>query len=159
MTSVADHLDLDPKTVNAIDQAALEAEFGQTHYEGLRRLAVDEIARKKGQNDYVTVVLDYDTGRVIWMGLRHGTDALGVFFREMPPEVREQIEAFAIDMWDPYIKAIRYWCPQADIVFDLFHVVQAFNWVIDDIRNEEFRNPDRTGRQTLKGNKYLFLKN
>ena len=50
-------------------------------------------------------------------------------------------------------------CLQADIVFDLFHVVRAFNRVIDDIRNEEFRNPDRTGRQTLKGNKYLFLKN
>jgi len=61
--------------------------------------------------------------------------------------------------WDPYIKAIRRWCPRADIVFDLFHVVRAFNRIIDDIRNEEFRQADGADRQTLKGSKYLFLKN
>lgn len=159
VTAVAVHLDLDPKTVKAIDKAALEAEFGGTDYAGLRRLAIDEIALKKGQNDYMTVVLDYDTGRVVWMGRGHSADTLDRFFGEMPPEVRGQVEAVAIDMWDPYIKAIRHWCPQADIVFDLFHVVRAFNRVIDDIRNEEFRQSDRADRQTLKGSKYLFLKN
>jgi transposase len=159
VAAVAAHLDLDPKTVKAIDKAALEAEFGDTSYEGLRRLAIDEIALKKGQNDYMTVVLDYDTGRVVWMGLGHGVETLATFFRGMPPEVRGQLEAVAIDMWDPYIKAIRDWCPRADIVFDLFHVVRAFNRVIDDIRNEEFGHADRAGRQTLKGSKYLFLKN
>jgi transposase len=159
VAKVADHLNLDPKTVKAIDKAALEAEFGETRHEGLRRLAIDEIALKKGQNDYMTVVLDYDTGRVVWMGLGHGAPTLDAFFSEMPGEVREQIQAIAIDMWDPYIKAIRRWCPQADIVFDLFHVVRAFNRIINDIRNEEYRKADRAGRQTLKGSKYLFLKN
>lgn len=159
VAAVADHLDLDPKTVKAIDKAALAAEFGETHYEGLRRLAIDEIALKKGQNDYMTVILDYDTGRVVWMGLGHGVPTLDAFFREMPRNVREQIQAVVIDMWDPYIKAIRQWCPQADIVFDLFHVVRAFNRIIDDIRNQEYRKADRAGRQTLKGSKYLFLKN
>ena len=159
VAAVADHLDLDPKTVKAIDKAALEAEFGETHYEGLRRLAIDEIALKKGQNDYMTVILDYDTGRVVWMGLGHGVPTLDAFFRKMPRNAREQIQAVVIDMWDPYIKAIRQWCPQADIVFDLFHVVRAFNRIIDDIRNQEYRKADRAGRQTLKGSKYLFLKN
>jgi transposase len=159
VAAVAKHLELDPKTVRAIDKAALQADFGTTCYDGLRRLAIDEIALKKGQNDYMTVVLDYDTGRVVWMGLGHGAAALDTFLRDMPRFVRGQIEAVAIDMWDPYIKAIRRWCPQADIVFDLFHVVRAFNRVIDDIRNEEFRQADRAGRQTLKGSKYLFLKN
>ncbi len=44
--AVARHLDLDPKTVKAIDKAALEAQFGQTTYESLKRLAIDEIAVK-----------------------------------------------------------------------------------------------------------------
>jgi len=159
VTSVAEHLDLDPKTVKAIDKAALQAEFGETRYGDLRRLAIDEIALKKGQNDYMTVVLDYDTGRVVWMGLGHGAATLDGFFSEMPAEVRAGIQAVAIDMWDAYIKAIKQWCPNADIVFDLFHVVRAFNRVIDDIRNEEFRNADHEGRSTLRGSKYLFLKN
>jgi transposase len=159
VAAVAEHLDLDPKTVKAIDKAALQAEFGETRYDGLRRLAIDEIALKKGQNDYMTVVLDYDTGRVVWMGLGHGAATLDHFFGEMPGEARAGIQAVAIDMWDPYIKAIKRWCPQADIVFDLFHVVRAFSQVIDDIRNEEFRNADRKGQSTLRGSKYLFLKN
>lgn len=159
VTAVADHLDLDPKTVKAIDKAALKTEFGTTRYQGLRRLAIDEIALKKGQRDYMTVVLDYDTGRVVWMGPGHGVTALDAFFEPMPTQVRQHIEAVAIDMWDPYIKAIRPWCPRADIVFDLFHVVRAFNQIIDEVRNEEFRQADRADRQALKGSKYLFLKN
>ena len=156
--AVARHLDLDPKTVKAIDKAALEAQFGQTTYESLKRLAIDEIAVKKGHN-YMTVVLDYDTGRVVWMGEGRQTATIDEFFDAMPAEVREGIEAVAIDMWEPYINAVRRWCPRADIVFDLFHVVKAFNKVIDDIRNEEFRKASADLRELLKGSKYLFLKN
>jgi transposase len=156
--AVARHLELDPKTVKAIDKAALEAEFGQTTYDGLKRLAIDEIAVKKGHN-YMTVVLDYDTGRVVWMGEGRQNATIDAFFEAMPTEVREGIEAVAIDMWEPYINAVKRWCPQADIVFDLFHVVKAFNKVIDDIRNEEFRKAGGDLRELLKGSKYLFLKN
>ena len=156
--AVARHLDLDPKTVKAIDKAALEAELGQTIYDGLKRLAIDEIAVKKGHN-YMTVVLDYDSGRVVWMGKGRQSATIDGFFEARPSELRAGIEAVAIDMWEPYIKAVKRWCPQADTVFDLFHVVKAFNKVIDDIRNEEFRKAGSGLRELLEGSKYLFLKN
>ena len=156
--AVARHLNLDPKTIKAIDKAALQAEFAQTTYDGLKRLAIDEIAVKKGHN-YMTVVLDYDTGRVVWMAEGRQTATIDKFFEDMPAGVREGVEAVAIDMWEPYINSVRRWCPKADIVFDLFHVVKTFNKVIDDIRNEEFRKGDAGGRELLKGSKYLFLKN
>ncbi len=158
VTAVADHLGLDPKTVKALDKTALEVEVGQTSYAGLRRLAIDEIAVRKGHN-YMTVVLDYDTGRVVWMGEGRQIATLDEFFRQMPPTVRKAIRAVAIDMWEPYIQCVRRWCQNADLVFDLFHVVKAFNEVIDKIRNEEFRKANTTERKTLKGSKYLFLKN
>lgn len=56
---------------------------------------------------------------------------LNKFFRAMPKHIRKQIEAVAMDMWDPFIKAVRTWCPAAKIVFDLFHVVKQFGKVID----------------------------
>lgn len=155
--AVARHLDLDPKTVKAIDKAALQVTFGETRYEGLQRLAIDEIAVRKGHS-YMTVVLDYDTGRVVWMGEGRQIETLDKFFTDMPENVRNGIRAVAIDMWEPYINSIRKWCLNADIVFDLFHVVKAFNKVIDDIRNEEFRKADREGRNLLKGSKYLLLR-
>ena len=155
--AVARHLDLDPKTVKALDKAALKAEFGQTRYDGLQRLAIDEIAVRKGHN-YMTVVLDYDTGRVVWMGEGRQIETLDKFFQNMPETVRNGIRAVALDMWDPFINAVKRWCPDADIVFDLFHVVKSFNKVIDDIRNEEFRKSDREGRELLKGSKYLLIR-
>ncbi len=158
VAAVAEHLDLDPKTVKALDKAALQEEFGGTNYAGLEHLAIDEIAVKKGHN-YMTVVLDHDTGRVVWMGEGRQVATLDEFFRQMPPTVRNRIQAVAMDMWEPYIQCVQRWCKKADIVFDLFHVVKAFNQVINTIRNQEFRKADAAGRETLKGSKYLFLKN
>jgi len=60
---VAEHLDLNPKTVKHFETAALRETFAATDWTGLKRLAIDEIAVKKGHH-YMTVVLDYDTGRV-----------------------------------------------------------------------------------------------
>ena len=48
VSEVAQHLQLDWKTVKEIDKQYLEAQYGQPHYEGLRILAVDEISLKKG---------------------------------------------------------------------------------------------------------------
>ena len=61
------HLGLDWKTVKAIDKHFLERDYGQPDYQGLRILAVDEISIRKGHR-YLTVVLDYLTGRVVFVG-------------------------------------------------------------------------------------------
>lgn len=39
-----------------------------------------------------------------------------------------------MDMWGPFIKVVKKFCPNADIVFDLFHIVSQFNKVIDKVR-------------------------
>lgn len=155
---VAEHIGLDWKTVKNIDKSFLEDEFGSTEYIGLRILAVDEMAIRKGHR-YVTVILDYETGRIVWIGKERREETLNGFFREMPEEVRRGIVAIAADMWKPYFKAFKKWCPQAKIVLDLFHVVKDFNKVIDKIRNEEYRKANAEGRAVLKGTKYLLLKN
>lgn len=159
VTDVAEHLNLDPKTVTAIDKEFLQEEFGQTDYEGLRVLAMDEIAIKKGQRHYVTVVLDYLSGRVVWTGEGHGKDTLDRFFGPMTDEQKAAIEAVAIDMWDPYINRIQHHCPQALIVFDLFHIVKLYGNVIDEVRREEVRKATGPMKRVVKGSRYLLLKN
>ena len=49
--------------------------------------------------------------------------------------------------------------PQAKIVFDLFHVVAAFNRVIDIVRNDEYRKAGKADKDVYKGTKYLLLRN
>ena len=137
---VARHLDLNPKTVKAVDKIFLEKEFGQTDYTGLRILAIDEIALKKGHN-YMTVVLDYLTGRVVWMDKGRSKETLDEFFAGMTNEQKAAIEAVAIDMWEAYINRIRHHCPNAKIVFDMFHVVQAFGKFVDEVAVKNTSTP------------------
>ena len=155
---VADHLGLDWKTVKRVDRTFLEEEFGRTDYDGLRILAVDEIAIKKGHH-YMTVVLDHQTGRIVWLGKDRRTETLAEFFAGMTEQQKEALEAVAIDMWDPYINAIRRHVPHVKIVFDLFHVVAAFNRVIDKVRRAEYRKAAETDKEVIKGTRYLLLKN
>ena len=157
---VARHLDLDPKTVKAVDKHVLQLEFGQTDCQGLRILAIDEIALSKGQLGYMTVVLDYLTGRVVWMGTGRNMGTLDAFFATMTDPQKQAIEAVALDMWEPFVNRVRHHCPQAKIVFDLFHLVKAFGEVIDEVRREEVRHAvTQEDRKFLKGSRYLLLRN
>jgi transposase len=155
---VADHLGLGWKTVKQIDKAFLEKTYGQTDYRDLTVLAVDEIAVHKGHR-YMTVVLDYLTGRVVWVGADRTGDTLGAFFQGMTEAQKQRLQAIAMDMWDPYIQAVKTHVPHVKIVFDLFHVVAAFNKVIDKVRNDEYRKAAQKDKAVFRGAKYLLLKN
>jgi transposase len=155
---IAERFELHPSTVKEIDKSFLAEEFGETDYSDLIILAIDEIALKKGHT-YMTVVLNYLTGRVVWMGEGRSMDTLDIFFDGMTDEQKAGIEAVAMDMWEAYINRVKHHCPQAKIVFDFFHVVQGFGRVIDKIRRDEYLNASQTDRDILKGSRYLLLKN
>jgi transposase len=157
VSAVADHLDLDWKSVKGIDKKFLQEQYGQSDYEGLRILAIDEIAVKRGHK-YMTVVIDYQTGRVVWMGHGRSKETLAAFFAGMSQEQKGAVEAVAMDMWGPYIQAVGEALPEARIVFDLFHVVSAYGKVIDRVRVSEFNRASIAGRAVIRGSKYLLLK-
>jgi transposase len=155
---VAHHLGLNWKTVKNIDKAFLEQAYKKTDYAGLTILAVDEIAVHKGHR-YMTVVLDYLTGRVVWLGKDRKAETLTRFFKGMSKTQKERLQAMVMDMWDPFISAVRQQVPHIKIVFDLFHVVSSFGKVIDKVRNDEYRKASKKDQAVFKGSKYLLLKN
>ena len=158
VSEVAQHLDIDWKTVKNIDKFYLERDYGQPDLKGLRILAIDEISIRKGHN-YLTIVLDFLTGRVVFVGKNRKAKTLKRFFNQLSSGQRKKIEAVAMDMWDPFIKAVKDKLPHAKIVFDLFHVVANFNRVIDKVRNSEYRKASKDDKAVFKGAKYLLLKN
>jgi len=106
---VVRHLGLDWKTVKEADKLFLEARYGKPDLAGLRILAVDEISIRKGHR-YLTVVLNYETGRVVYVGKDRKAKTLMRFFNLLSAGQRKAIEAVAMDMWDPYIKAVKKNC-------------------------------------------------
>lgn len=155
---VAQHLDLDPKTVKTIDQEFLEESFGQDSFDNISILMIDEIALHKGHR-YMTVVADFFTGRVIWMGHNRNKKTLDTFFKKLTKGQKRSIKAVAMDMWEPFINRVRHYLPKAKIVFDFFHVVQSFGKVIDHVRRSEYAKAKGQNRDVLKDSRYLLLKN
>jgi len=109
VSEVARHLSLDWKTVKAIDKFYLQRDYGQPDYQGLRILAVDEISIRKGYR-YLSVVLDYLSGCVVFVGKDRKAKTLEKFFNQLSASQRNGVEAVVMDMWDPFIRAVKKNC-------------------------------------------------
>lgn len=155
---VARHLGLSWNTVKEIQKRDLQARFARPPLRKMRLLAIDEIAIFKGHR-YLTVVMDLESGCVVFVGDGKGADALLPFWKRLSRS-RAKISAVAIDMSAAYIEAVRTHLPNAAIVFDHFHVVKAFNDKLSDLRRDLFREAtDKLHKQVLKGTRWLLLKN
>jgi len=155
---VAEHLELDWKTIKKIHKDYLLERYSEEDIGYPKLLAVDEISLKK-RHCYLTVIINWETGRVLWIGEGRRYETLKEFFNSLREEQRKGIQAIAMDMWDPYIKAAKECIANASIVFDQFHVVKAFGKVIDKVRNTEYRKADKENKDVIKGSKYILLKN
>jgi transposase len=79
--------------------------------------------------------------------------------QELDATQRAGVKAVAMDIWSAYRSAVEKLLPQADIVHDKFHLCAYLNKAVDTVRKVEHRQLAREGRQTLKGSKYLWLRN
>jgi transposase len=144
--------------VKAWDKKALKRLVDPPDFSGVRILAVDELAIRKGHT-YATRVIDVATKRTLFVTRDHDQRALARFYRLLGPRGRRQIEAIAMDMHEPYELITRRRLPHVQIVFDQFHVVANFSRVIDKVRNQEARKETPAWREIVKGSRYLLLRN
>jgi transposase len=155
---VAQHLHVGWDLVKDIQQRYLSRKFRRIKLQHLRQIAIDEIAIGRGQR-YLTVVLDLESGAVVFVGDGKGTDALEPFWKRLKHR-RAQIEAVAIDMSPAYICAVQTNLPQAVLVFDHFHIHQLFNEKLSDLRRQLYREAqEQLHKDVLKGTRWLLLKN
>jgi len=162
MTTVKDtanEYDLSWDTVKNIDKKYLTEKFFKIDYGNLEYVSIDEIANKKG-HDYLTIVMNLDIGKVIWVGEGRKEENINEFFETLNKKEKERIRAVSIDMWPAFINSAKKNCPNADIVFDKFHIVKKFGDVINKLRNSEYQKAkDEKSKEILKGTKWLLLKN
>jgi transposase len=155
---VARHLDISWDLVKEIPKRDLSRRYSKPKLKHLRRIAIDEIAIAKGHK-YLTVVMDLDSGAVVFVGDGKGADALKPFWKRLRSS-KAEIEAVAMDMSVAYRGAVSANLPKAKIVFDRFHVVKLFNEKLSDLRRALYREAtDTMHKQVLKGTRWLLLKN
>jgi transposase len=158
---VAEYYDLHWGTVKRLDKEHLKQTLGPVDLTGVREIAMDEFAIQKGHR-YATVVVEPHTKRVLWVGRGRGREDVRPFFELMGAQGRSQLQAVAMDMNGAYEEEVKAQCPQAQIVYDLFHVVAKYGReVVDRVRVDEanrLRN-DKPARKVVKGARWLLLRN
>jgi transposase len=157
---VAEFYGLGWDAVKAIDKAWLETTLGEPQLAGLAFLAMDEFAIKRGHR-YATIFVEPHRKEVLWVCRGRSREEIRPFFEKLGPEGRERLEAVAMDMNAAYEAEVKAQCPQADVVYDLFHVVAKYGReVIDKVRLAEAkRQTNRGERQVIKGSRWLLLRN
>src|SRR3954468_20694752 len=154
---VARHLGVGWDVIKDIQKRDHSRRFAKPKLKHLRHIAIDEIAVAKGHR-YLTVVLDLDSGAVVFVGDGKGAKALKPFWKRLRGS-KAKIEAVAMDMSQAYRQAVSTHLPEAKIVFDRFHVMKLFNEKISDLRRALYHEAtDVMQRKVLKGTRWLLLK-
>ncbi|MCM2372774.1 ISL3 family transposase [Rhodopirellula sp. ICT_H3.1] len=154
---VADLLGVTWDVIKEIKKKDLQRRFANPSLKDVRRIAIDEICIGKGHR-YVTLVMDLDSGAIIFVGEGKSADSLAPFWKRLGRR-RHRIEAVAMDMSSAYILAVRGNLPKADIVFDRFHVVKLMNEKLTMLRRQLFQKATADEKSVLKGSRWLLLKN
>jgi transposase len=154
---VAKHLGVGWDMIKDIQKRDLSRRHAKPKLKHLRHIAIDEIAIAKGHR-YLTIVLDLDSGAVVFVGDGKGAKALKPFWKRLRGG-KAKIEAVAMDMSPAYREAVATNLPKAKIVFDRFHVMKLFNEKLSELRRALHREAaDVLQKKVLKGARWLLLK-
>jgi transposase len=146
-TAVVELMRVAWRTVGAII-ARVWADVETTHdrFAGLRRIGIDEISYKRNY-DYLTVVVDHDTGRLVWAAPGRDRATVHRFFDELGEQRSAQITHVSADgaAWISDVVAAR--CPNAVRCADPFHVVRWATDALDEVRRQAWNE----ARGNLRG--------
>ena len=155
---VARHLGVGWDLIKDLKKSDLARRYRQPKLRHLKHLAIDELCVGRGRR-FRTLVLDLDTGAIVFVGQGKGADALKPFWKRLNAS-RAKISAVAADLSPAYTQAITGNLPDATLVYDRFHVVKLLNEKLSDLRRELHREAvDGLHKQVLKGTRWLLLKN
>jgi len=145
-----------------LTRVAEEAGHGVDRLAGLRRIGIDEISHRKGHR-YLTVVVDHDSGRLVWAAPGHDEQTLERFFDALGEDRAGQLTHVSADaaVWIANTVARR--CPAVVLCLDPFHIVRWATDALDEVRRQTWNAARRDGQpalaRELKGARFALWKN
>jgi transposase len=144
----------------------IECRIDWSQMTGVEVLGLDEIALKKGQRDYVTLVTGRTReGEIEILGVLPGHEKGEVveFLRSIPPRLLQKVQTVCCDLWEAYTEAVRQEIPTTKIVVDRFHVAKHYRNAAEQVRKQELARLKNTlpkaEYQKLNGSFRTFRKN
>ena len=151
------------RTVGKVCERVAEEAIAQRDlFAGLKRIGIDDFSHRKGHR-YLTVVVDHDSGRLIWAAPGRDRKTVEKFLDLLGKERCEQIELVSCDMAESIASAIGERCPNATRCVDPFHVIALATDALDEIRREVWNQARREGQKQvardLKGARFVLRRN
>ena len=144
----------------------IDAQVDWTLVADIEMLGLDEIALKKGQGHYVTLITGrFKDGEIVILAVLPGHEKAMVveFLRLIPRRILQSVQSVCCDLWEAYIEAIREELPTARIVADRFHVARHYRDAADELRKQELhrlkKELSEEAYKALKGSMHAFRKN
>jgi transposase len=153
---VARYLGVGEGMVRGIDKRHLQKTYGKPRLRDLKIMAIDEIYVGK-RNKYFTIVINWITGAIVFVGEGKGQNALKPFWKRLRGS-KAKIKAVATDMSSAYHAAVLKNLPGVKQVFDRFHIVKLMNEKLTQLRRDLHREAELMHRPVLKGIRWLLLK-
>ncbi|MGI8625619.1 MAG: ISL3 family transposase [Geodermatophilaceae bacterium] len=139
------------RTVGAIiTRVWADVEAVHDRFAGLRRIGVDETSYKRGHR-YLTVVVDHDSGRLVWAAPGRDKATLGLFFDALGPERCKAITHVSADGADWISAVVAGRCPKAVRCADPFHIVRWATEALDEVRRQAWNEARGAVHQRLAG--------
>jgi transposase len=145
-----------------ITRVVADGRAAKDPFEGLVRIGIDEISYRRGHK-YVTVVVDHDSGRLVWAAVGRDKATLEGFFDLLGEERSSLIKLVSADAAEWIATVVRERCANATLCADAFHMVAWATSALDEVRKALWRDAKTTGAPGLiahlKGCRYALLKN
>jgi transposase len=155
--AVAEAERLHEDTVKNLDKIYMAKQIEVAGMPSPRVIGIDEISIRKG-HDYRIIVSDLDRERPIWVGGQGRKEQdMNRFFEDLGARKARCIKLAVMDMWKPFHNSVKKNIPEAQIVYDKFHIMRHLNDALDQVRRHEYfrlRGKDRT---FIKGQRYTLL--
>jgi transposase len=164
-SAVAELLRTTWRSVTAIvERVVTEAAGRRDQLAGLRRVGIDEVSYRKGHR-YLTVVVDHDTGRLVWAGKGRDQEVVRAFFDALGEQRAKQLTHVSTDAAEWITTVVAERAPQAVRCLDPFHLVAWVTKALDEVRRGVWNiarggKGGRTRRSVaLKGARWALWRN
>lgn len=161
LSTVAQNFGLSWDEVDGIMSRAVRRGLERRKKTSPLNIGVDETSFQK-RHEYVSVILDKDEDVIIDILDDRKASTLKNWFSTQEKSDFSRLQSISMDMWDPFINAVKSHFPHAEalIAFDRFHVAQHFGKALDKVRAEEYRTLAAAGgKNPLHRSKYQWLRN
>jgi transposase len=145
------------RTAGRWDRKVLREHLPDPDLDNLRILLIDEKSVRK-HHGYVTLVMNGQTGELLHLAEGKKKASLQSFFDKLSNEQKQRIVAVGMDRAGAYREVVKAELPDADIVYDKFHLIANYHAAIDEVRRSEWRKANAEDKAVIKGQRYNLFR-